>query len=226
MNWICISSGNGLSPVRHQAITWTNASLLSIELLGTNLSEIRIGILSFSLKKMHLKLSSAKMAAILFRGDELKYRMCRSMVTNCDNMHIAFNTQHSHYSDVMSAMGSRITVISIVCSTVQVQVQIKENIKAPRHWPLWADDVILNGRQNLKKSHCTSDVNHDIYTKLSMIEQDCMFNGERSRGNEDPHSGNPGSQHAKANLVLNRGEAPPRPHPTPTELSHWWTCGI
>ena len=70
---ICVSesdqhgSGNGLSPVRRRAITWTNASLLSIRPLGTYFSEIRIGILKFLLKKMHLKLSSAKMPAILSR---------------------------------------------------------------------------------------------------------------------------------------------------------------
>ena len=71
---ICIiGSGNGLSPVWYQAITWTNAALLSIELLGTNFSEIRIGFIPFSFKKFHLKVSSAKMEAILSggRGDEL-----------------------------------------------------------------------------------------------------------------------------------------------------------
>ena len=66
--WVSIGSGNGLSPVRRRAITWNNAGLLSIELLGTNFSEFRIRILSFSFKKMHLKLSSAKVAAILIRG--------------------------------------------------------------------------------------------------------------------------------------------------------------
>ena len=44
------------------------AGLLSSGLLGTNFNEIRIGILSFSFKKMHSKLSSDKVAAILFRG--------------------------------------------------------------------------------------------------------------------------------------------------------------
>ena len=39
-------------------------------LMGTNFSEIRIAILSFSFNILHLKLSSAKMAAILSRGDE------------------------------------------------------------------------------------------------------------------------------------------------------------
>ena len=35
-----IGSGNGLSPVRRQAISWTNAALSSIELLETSFSEI------------------------------------------------------------------------------------------------------------------------------------------------------------------------------------------
>ena len=55
-----------------KAITWTNAGLLSIGLMGRNFSEIRIGMLSFSFQKMHLKLSSTNMAAILSRGDELR----------------------------------------------------------------------------------------------------------------------------------------------------------
>ena len=63
-----VSSDSGLWPIRRQAITWTNAYLLSIGPLGTNFSEILNKIFTFSLKKMHLKLLSAKMAAILSRG--------------------------------------------------------------------------------------------------------------------------------------------------------------
>ena len=55
-----IGSDNGLSPGRRQAIIWNNAGLLSIGLLGTNFSEILIEILTFSFKKMRLKVSSAK----------------------------------------------------------------------------------------------------------------------------------------------------------------------
>ena len=55
-----IGSDNGLSPGRRQAIIWTNAGLLLIGPLGTNFSEILIEILTFSFKKMHLKVSSAK----------------------------------------------------------------------------------------------------------------------------------------------------------------------
>ena len=70
-NWgwvthICVSeltiigSDNGLSPGRRQAIIWNNAGLLLIESLGTNFSEISTGIQTFSFKKMHLNMSSAK----------------------------------------------------------------------------------------------------------------------------------------------------------------------
>ena len=55
-----IGSDNGLSPDRRQAIIWTNAGILLIGPLGTNFSEILIGIHTFSFKKMHLKMSSGK----------------------------------------------------------------------------------------------------------------------------------------------------------------------
>ena len=51
---------NGFSPGRHQAIIWTNAGILFIEPWGTNFSEILIKIYTFSFKKMHLIVSSAK----------------------------------------------------------------------------------------------------------------------------------------------------------------------
>ena len=65
---ICISkltiigSVNGLSPGRRQAIIWTNAGILLIGPLGTNLSEILIEIYTFSFKNVVWE-----MAAILSR---------------------------------------------------------------------------------------------------------------------------------------------------------------
>ena len=55
-----IASDNGLSPGRRQTIIWTNAGILLIGLLGTSFSEISNEIQTFSFKKMHLKMSSAK----------------------------------------------------------------------------------------------------------------------------------------------------------------------
>ena len=63
---VCVSrltitgSDNGLSPGRHQAIIWTNAVILLIGPLGTNFSEILIGIYTFSFKKMPFKMLSGK----------------------------------------------------------------------------------------------------------------------------------------------------------------------
>ena len=55
-----IGSDNSLSPGRRQAIIWTNAGLLLIGPLGTNFSEILMAVGTFSFKKMHLKILSAK----------------------------------------------------------------------------------------------------------------------------------------------------------------------
>ena len=60
MQLTIIGSDNGLSPDCRQAIIWTNVGLLLIGPLGTNFSEILIKILTFSFKKMHLKVLSAK----------------------------------------------------------------------------------------------------------------------------------------------------------------------
>ena len=55
-----IGSDNGLSPGPRQAIIGTNVGKLLIGPLGTNFSEILIKIDTFSFKKMHLNMSSAK----------------------------------------------------------------------------------------------------------------------------------------------------------------------
>ena len=55
-----IGSDNGFSPVRCQAIIWTNVGILLIWPFGTNFNETLIEIHTFSFKKMHLKRPSAK----------------------------------------------------------------------------------------------------------------------------------------------------------------------
>ena len=78
MMHICVSkltiigADNGLSPGRCQAIIWTNAGILLIGPLGTNFSEILISIETFSFKKKHLKISSAKWRLFRLDLNELK----------------------------------------------------------------------------------------------------------------------------------------------------------
>ena len=40
----------------------------------------------------------------------------------------------------MNMMVSQITIVSVVYSRFG-QVQIKENVKTPRHWPLWEEAI-------------------------------------------------------------------------------------
>ena len=70
-----IDSDNGLSPGRRQAIIWTNAGILLIGSLGTNFNEILIGVQTFSFKKMHLKMSSAKWCPFCLGLNVLSHRL-------------------------------------------------------------------------------------------------------------------------------------------------------
>ena len=70
-NLTIIGSDNGLSPGRRQAIIGTNAGILLFGPLGTDFSEISIEIITFSFKKIYLKMSSAKMVAICLGLNEL-----------------------------------------------------------------------------------------------------------------------------------------------------------
>ena len=68
-----IGLDNGLSPEQCQAIIWTSAEILLIGTLGTNFSEILMEIQTFSLKKLHLKMSSAKCCSCRLGLNELSY---------------------------------------------------------------------------------------------------------------------------------------------------------
>ena len=70
-----IGSDNGLSPSRRQAIIWTNTGILLIRPLGTNFNEMLIEIHTFSFKKMHLKMSSAKWRLFCLGLNELMHIM-------------------------------------------------------------------------------------------------------------------------------------------------------
>ena len=88
VNRVSIGSGNVLSPFGSKPLPKPNGGLLSIRLMGTNFNESRIGILSFSFKKMHLKLSSAKWRPLGPVGDELKGAIhCNNMLQKESNIH-------------------------------------------------------------------------------------------------------------------------------------------
>ena len=84
-----ISSDNGLSPPRQQAIIGTNAGMLLIRIFGTNFSEILIEIYTFSFNKIHV---ICVMATILPRPQCVRPCMmrpvCRLVLVNTALSHI------------------------------------------------------------------------------------------------------------------------------------------
>ena len=79
-----IGSDNGLSPDRRQAIIWTNAELLLIGPWGTNFSEIVIEILTFSFKKIRLKVPSAKQRPFCIGGLNVLKNIYDNCISGCD----------------------------------------------------------------------------------------------------------------------------------------------
>ena len=73
-----IGSDNGLSPGRRQAIIWTNVGILLNGTLGIYFSEILSEIHTFSFKKMHLKMSSAKRRPFCLGLNVLTMHICVS----------------------------------------------------------------------------------------------------------------------------------------------------
>ena len=97
-----IGSNNGLSPGRRQAIIWTNAGILLIWTIGTNFNEMLIEIHTFSVKKIHLKMSSANWRPFCLGLNVLR---CVATVVHCSDV-------------LMSTMASQITSLTLVYSIV------------------------------------------------------------------------------------------------------------
>ena len=91
-----IGSDNGLSPQRRQAIIWTNAGILLIGPLGTNFSENLIEIQTFLLKKIRLKMSSAKCCS---------FCLGLNVLTQFGGIHPSI---HIHFRSMFHSMGSAI----------------------------------------------------------------------------------------------------------------------
>ena len=69
---LIFGSDNGMSPGRWQAIIWANAGILSNRTSGANFDEILSEMYAFSFTNMHLKMYSAKMAAIYLNLNVLR----------------------------------------------------------------------------------------------------------------------------------------------------------
>ena len=95
VNWAIIGSGNGLSPIQHQAIIWISTELWLIGSSETTFSEILIKIQQFSFKKVYLKMLSAKWHPLCLDRNMLTLHM---QITYISNYSEYFFTDHGIYS--------------------------------------------------------------------------------------------------------------------------------
>ena len=111
---IIIGSDNGLSPGRRQAIIWTiYAAILLLGPLGINFSEFFIGIQTFSLKKMHLKMSATKWRPFCLGLNVLIYMViCYKRIQTNECILVTFlkkvmaDGQYNLFSDYLCTMNS------------------------------------------------------------------------------------------------------------------------
>ena len=134
MMHICISKltiigpDNGLLPGRRQAIIWTNTGLLLIGPLETNFSEILIEILTFSFKKMHLKIESVvcETAAILSRSQ------CVNGMPMFEVTPVTIQYMHQPHCDHLKSSDR----IFWLCESIQCLLMLWL-LRSPEHWQAW-----------------------------------------------------------------------------------------
>ena len=118
---IILGSDNGLSPARRQAIIWTNTGILLIGPLGTNFSEVLIGVQTCSFKKMHLKMSSVKWRLVCLGLNDEPAPSRRQTTTQASYDEIGLHIMASLAHTVLS-IRSVLYVIdtSVLCVTAYV----------------------------------------------------------------------------------------------------------
>ena len=150
-----IGSDNGLSPGRRQAIIWTNAEILFIRSSETNFNEIISEIHTFPLKKMHLKMSSAKRRPFWSGGDELK--------PDCITSQTLFYLQ-----SVLSRARGGSASWQCLCCTVHHEYWFVENICTVHHkYRLVVNICTEHHKDRLVENICTE------HHKYRLIENIC-----------------------------------------------------
>ena len=157
---INIGSDNGLSPVRHQAIIWNNAGILLIGPLGTNVSEILIEIQTLSLRKIRLKMSSAKcrpfcpgLNVITYWGRDycnldlafVVSRMCSCGLTHWgrDKMDVISQTTFSSAFSWMKMFEFRLKFHWSLFLRIQLTIaESSTRIKPIQWWPIFVKGTI------------------------------------------------------------------------------------
>ena len=131
VNYTIMGSDNGLSPGRRLAIIWTNAGILLIAPLGTNFNEIIIEIKIFSFTNLHLKVPSAKVAAILFRPQCVKVAQLaalqRSAVTGRNRRTLECGTWYHHPRRLQCVWSRNLRILKVATWHYRCRHNLKNN---------------------------------------------------------------------------------------------------
>ena len=109
-----IGSDNGLLPGQHQAIIRTNTGILLFGPLGTNFCKILIAIYTFSFRKMHVNMLSAKWQPFCLGPNVLKSSRHIGRVISPYNYYLSDLSQ-SRLTN-LSANGSTAFIRKIFCN--------------------------------------------------------------------------------------------------------------
>ena len=124
MNWISIGSGNGLSPIRHQAISWTNAHLLSIAPLETNFIQILFKIQKLFIQGNPFENVICEMATILSRGGSVKHD---------------FTQEFTSPTHLLSANAQEpVSFVASVAPSHHLKPVLSSHQQLPYHWRYWS----------------------------------------------------------------------------------------
>ena len=182
-NLTIISSDNGLSPGRRQAIIWTNAGMLLIGPLGTNFNEVLIEIHTFSLKKNPFKNAVWNMAAILSRPQCVKDYHPRLKITDSgilgprktpnflfrsthfNVLLIAYNHQHKYQITIHQCLKSKNMKQSLMSLLRKFNFQWKGNrdVRCVKYWSAFVE---INKNENFCVYPRNPEVHPTQHSKL------------------------------------------------------------
>ena len=149
VNQVSIGSDNGLLPIRHQAIIWNIAGLLSVGPLGTNFSEILTKIQNFKFTNMHLKISSAKRwpccpawDEFMFGGGEWRIMLHQVVMINDVTIHYCItwvwwhqNEYHMTGMHAIVSVPGRVALRAMSWSTfIMLKCTVGKWLLALTHW--------------------------------------------------------------------------------------------
>ena len=130
VNQVNIGSDNGLSPGRPQAIIWTNARILLIELVGTKFTEILSRNSNILIQENAFGNAVCKMAVILSRGRWVEEGWARQIAHFCKIASGHINLKYDYQFFKCWATYIKDTSLSLLCLKMSWHLMMPSHYQA------------------------------------------------------------------------------------------------